>query len=382
MMACRVSWWCFGIFWFWCLLFGLRSCHPSAEPANQPMRLPVSQMSVYGLQPVRESLILAQCKLCKKPIRLSAFADHLELCRRMTPSPPPAAVIQTPAIAQTAVAPPAAASAVEVMPRASSGPALPPVVAMTTSNPAPVSSTRIGVGASANNRAPPTPPRLLKTKKPQKQKVEDEDEDDDGNKDEDDDVDDEEEEDMDGRVPSHPVVGRKTIAPRPAGPPVPPTLSMRSASGSNDSQDRGRVRKEISVLEIRADNNDSNKVTIMVQSAAPVLTRAHRAGSAGGAAPLASRRWTRRNKLTGLSLSFKIRSDACDSDEEDEEEEEEEDDYYEGGDLSQGWAYTTQRRKVAPRNDTEDAMARKRKGPPPQVNNVSSKKIFYGEGEL
>jgi hypothetical protein len=62
--------------------------------------------------------------------------------------------------------------------------------------------------------------------------------------------------------------------------------------------------------------------------------------------PLASRRWTRRNQLTGLSLSFKIQS------EEEDDEDDEDDDYFNqpqpptmiharGGDLAQGWAYTT-----------------------------------------
>jgi len=347
-------------------------------------------MDVYGLQPVRESLVLAQCKLCKKPIRLSAFANHLDLCRRLTPSPPPSASVGA-AAPQVAAAPPAAPAAaslaasssmVEVMPRSFSGPVS---VTVAPSNPAPVSSTRIGATtAVSKNRAPPTPPRLVKPKKAQKQSPKPSVNEDEDNNDEDDEFarndndDDDDEEEAFGDVQRQ-VTGRKTVPVRAAGPPVPPMLAMRS--GVSDAHDRGRLRKEISVLEIRADNSDSNKVTIMVQSAAPVLTRAHRAGSAGNAAPLASRRWTRRNKLTGLSLSFKIRSDACDSDEEDEEEEEDEDDFYEGGDLSEGWAYTTQRRKT-PRNDTEDAILAsngKRKGPPPQVNHVSAKRFFYGE---
>ncbi len=443
------------------------------EPANEPMRIPSSQMDVYGLQPVREGLALAQCRLCRKTIRLAAFAGHLELCRRLAPPPPPpVAPPPSPSLPPTTASPaappmstptagPAAAVPEQLVPRisiklplpqtnAAATPAIvnaaaPPVVTISAAasasssvpppqsvvavapspspspsavtNPAPVSSTRIGLGASAKNRAPPTPPKLMKLKKPKKRRNNDDFEDE-GDLNDDDVGDDfEMDKELDEvevgdprmKAGAHPTTGRKTMpgsgsgavgaaaaasaggtggvgagagagGASAAGPPVPPMLSMRSSSSDAHGKS-GTMRKGISVLEIRADNSDSNKVTIMVQSAAPVLTRAHRAGSAGGAAPLASRRWTRRNKLTGLSLSFKIRSDDCDSDDEEEEEDEDEDAYYEGGDLSQGWAYTTLRRRSGPlRTDTEDAAlaSGKRRAPAPAINNVSSKRFFGG----
>jgi hypothetical protein len=351
-------------------------------------------MDVYGLQPVREGLMLAQCKLCKRVLKLSAFANHYEACVKIQQA---AIVVPTPVTAPHAFAP------VAQLPK--------PVVQVVKplANPAYVSSTRIGGPDAGKVRAPPTPPRLVKLKKPLKRAQEDDDDENEngvidlGGYEEQEDEEHEQEAfntgdmNVDAQQMVRPVVGRKTpqqsvrppaMPPRQQqqqGPPVPPQLSLRRPMDFPEGRAGPRARKEISVLEIcKGDNGDAGKVTIMVETGTPVLTRAYRTSSTGSAAPLASRRWTRRNKLTGLSLSFKIRSDDsdCDEDEDDDDDEEEEEEErqeryeHQGGDLSQGWAYTSQRRKlVSPRNDTEDMrVGSKRKAGPPVVHNVNAKR--------
>lgn len=362
------------------------------------MRIPSSFMDVYGLQPVRDALVLAQCKLCKKTLRVSAFANHLEVCRKATPSSAATAAVVAPAPVSNQQLPGEAeipeqqqmASvkvAVQAMgapsvPATTPAPTLAPIAPAAPVNQPPLSSTRIGLGSSVGkNRAPPTPPKLMKLKPSQKRKKKQQQQQEDGEEEGDFDADDGNEHDEEAAVAEaeegeqvrsdyRVTIGRKG-----------PATQGARAFGEGD---RREPRKEISVLEIRADKSDSsNKVTIMVQAATPVLTRAHRASSAVSAAPLASRRWTRRNKLTGLSLSFKIRSDECASDgeDDDDDEDDEEEEHYEGGDLSQGWAYTTQRRKsVPPRaSDTEDYGAKRKSGAPPVINNVSAKRMALGE---
>ncbi len=229
------------------------------------MRLPAACMAVFGQQAVREMHVVVECKRCKKPVLMIAFANHNDVCSKL---PAPAA------------------------------PHVPP----------PDDGAQAGPVRSA-----PTPPRIM--------------------------------------------------------------LMMRPGIDS-DAEEKTAQRKEISVLEIRKDDGTDSKVTIMVETGLPAATS--RANRSGGV-PLAWRRWTRRNKLTGLSLSFKIRGELeC-------FEEEEDDDKVarQGGDPDDGWAYTSERkRQGSPHSDTEERSATKRKAITPPVMTettaVENSKRFFG----
>ncbi len=247
------------------------------------MKLAGAKGAILGQQPVRDVVVVVECKACKKPVLFAAFANHYEACQKMmaaAPAPPlrPAVVMEQPVVEADAEAP---------LPP----PPPPPVVI----------------------RLAPTPPQLVMVK--QSRTIDDtgDVEGDDG-----------------GEV------------------------------GGLDAYARGSFRrKHISVLEIKKDDDSDSKVTIMVETGPPAVTsRAVRAGAA--AAPLASRRWTRRNKLTGLSLSFKIRSDECEEDDDGYDERQ----AHQGGDPRQGWAYTSERkRQGSPRSTVEE--------PPPKTAAVA-----------
>lgn len=264
---------------------------------------------------------VVQCKRCTKVLLLSSFAGHDKRCQ----------VHSRAATTATSAAVPVVGAVVQ-----GSG----PVVGITATSIGLASSTRMH-GGTGLLRAPPTPPKLIKLKKP---------------------VD-------------HPSTSASST-------------TMR--------------RKEVSVLEISKGDSDQGKVTIVVErdvegeTAGPSkLTLTDASGSvsvisatssgstttaavaatsttttsssakpkskgstgnsaakqsSGGGAPLASRRWTRRNKLTGLSLSFTIADNLAEEEGLGLGEE----------DFNEGWTYVRERREhspppppVAPRPATE-----------------------------
>ena len=136
-------------------------------------------------------------------------------------------------------------------------------------------------------------------------------------------------------------------------------------------------RKGISVLEIKKGDDEEGKVTIMVEggwehSLPPTsLQRGGRTNSGG--IPLATRRWTRRNKLTGLSLSFKLRST---DDNEDEDSGEDEDSM--GGNVSEGWSYHREKkRSMSPPDEREFDRYPKRKSSENIRNGKKKRKSRY-----
>jgi hypothetical protein len=234
-------------------------------------------MGVFGQQAVRELQVVVECKRCKKPVLMIAFANHNDVCARLPPPAPPTLV------EHFAPPPPPPEAAVEAVPV----------------------------------RVAPTPPRILMVRRPDAEPAE------------------------------------------------------------AQQEERVAQRKEISVLEIRKDDGTDSKVTIMVETDLPVATS--RANRTGGV-PLASRRWTRRNKLTGLSLSFKIRGELdCFEDDEDDGKV-----ARQGGDPDDGWAYTSERkRQGSPHSDTEEKFAatkRKAIAPPvmTETTSVDNSKRFFG----
>jgi hypothetical protein len=108
-------------------------------------------------------------------------------------------------------------------------------------------------------------------------------------------------------------------------------------------------RKEISVLEIKKGDDEEGKVTIMVEGGWDAAYSAPTSQQrSGGGAPLATKKWTRRNRLTGLSLSLKIRS---------AEESDEESSFWtgetSGGNLNEGWSYHREKRRTELAPETE-----------------------------
>ena len=169
-------------------------------------------------------------------------------------------------------------------------------------------------------------------------------------------------------------------------PPTPPKLVKQKRVSQKSPAVYQRQRKAISVLEIRKGDDDEGSVTILVEGGRESANSSfgsdgYEATPANPATPLASRRWTRRNKLTGLSLSFKVRGDDNDSDYDDDDDDDDDDndnneagndandasrrnldgsngaiDFFDdddyrdsmrqqGGDPSEGWAYISGRRR-------------------------------------
>lgn len=298
-------------------------------------------MGRYGIEPVREPVHLVQCKRCTKLVLRACFAGHDAGCPGTPASrAPPAPPVATVAPRDTTV--------------------------VRVPN-APLSSTRTGAG-DGRVRAPPTPPKLIKIKKPI----------------------------MGGG-------GGAGGSSSSSGPRAPDTVVAPSMAVMTNSR-----RKEVSVLEITGDNDASGKVTIVVESDAPARSNAvseaiaavsggygggylrsrssgamedadvfaedatagfdddeprvrggallrspysHALGSegsnrsVGGGMPMASRRWTRRNRLTGLSLSFQI-SDGAEAPDL-------------ASNLHDGWTYHRVRRERSSGSDLADGNSDK-----------------------
>lgn len=223
---------------------------------------------------------------------------------------------------------------------------------------------------------------------------EEDDDDDDGDDDDDenDENDDENEEDEDDEEENERLVAAAAAAKRPAkrlsstrmgtaeaqkplrAPPTPPRIvKQKRAKPPREVEDQDgpsvsqtvRHGSNINVLQL---GDGMGSVTIMVEGSRNDNggRDSDNDGVRAGGTPLASRRWTRRNKLTGLSLSFNVHSGSgglFDDDEEDEEGE----DYdgwgtfrtneasflddagsdlfrFRGGEPSEGWAYTSERK--------------------------------------
>lgn len=310
---------------------------------------------------MRDPQVVVMCKHCQKPVLIVAFASHLDRCQAAfeasasAPPPPPIILMAPPSIVSVSVSRQVAAPAL--------APITPPEISPGSLTPAAASSSSSSTTVKLRHAPPatmslmnsslPTPPAALPTP----------------------------------ALPGPPPAPAPVKAPlsstrrgtpdaqKPGrAPPTPPKLVKLKKSGSNAAGSRGgsqktykppsdmdeevssptRQRKEITVLEIcKDDDRDGARVTIMVEGGPPSPPGSPMTESPGGA-PLASRRWTRRNKLTGLSLSFKIRSDDDDRirlrefyAEQEDEESSTAHLFRQGGEPSEGWAYTSERKRVA-----------------------------------